>query len=544
MPDAAAALLADLHAFVDHVGERGVALTDTGRLRIADIRAINARFAEPDELDHELGAHTYHVRSEDDAWRVHFLRLVGQAAGLLDTRQGRLRRAARARTFERLEPAEAERDLFVAWWWKGAWDLLPGMEGVPRLALMRDRGATATALVALGTASHPLEALGTKLRTALAPGASASTGFALSDDAWGYATWSLCLEPLAAFGGSRPTRTVEELNGHAFETLAAVGVTEAGVALLRAAGEARPAAPPRIRRGMRGAAPPPRAADVDEADIAFMIEMERRERIMRDHPDYQDAIARGADLVGGVNPRAHIVIHEVIDAQLAENEPPEVRATYERLLDAGYDLHSVLHAIAEALGHEVWASQTDERSFDNARYVARLAALPASDADDGGTSDMDDAAPLEELPPATLSAADREKLRRLSRSLRAWEGDLTDLPVEIADRGAPLLAIWTDATDGTVRALVPDLDTDPGPLLLAAFVEAALRPNAGQPALPARVRVHPELATAIRSALQDVGVTLEAAEELPNAHGALDELTDYLTQPRPDRRRRRKRRRR
>lgn len=536
MPDAAAALLADLHAFVDHVGERGVPLTDTGRLRIADVRAINARFAMPEELDHAHGDHLYRVRSEDEARRVHFLRLVGQAAGLLDARRRRLHRAGRTDAFDRLDAEEAVRELFVAWWWKGAWDLLRGMEGVPRLALVRDRGATATALLGLGTGSHALEALGTKMRKALAPAAGASTGFALSDEAWGYATWSVCLEPLAAFGGSRPTRTIEELNGHPFETLAAVGVTEAGVALLRAAGDARPAAPARVRRGMRGAALPPRAADVDEVDIAFMIEMERRERIMRDHPEYRDAIERGVERVGEVNPRAHIVLHEGIDAQIAGNEPPAVRAAHERLVASGHEPHSVLHAIAEALGREVWAAQREGRPFDNARYIARLAALPAADAGDAGQ--------IEELPPATMSPADREKLWRLPRSETEWEGDLTDLSIEIADRGSPLCAIWADATDGTVRALVPDLDREPGALVLAAFVDAALRPKAGRAELPARVRVHAELATALGPALGSVGVAVQTADELPNVHDALDSLADYLATPQPHRRRRRKRRRR
>jgi len=535
VPDPAT-VLADLHAFIDHVGDRGVPLTDTGRLRIADVRGINARFAVPEELDHELGPHTYRVRSEDEAWRVHLLRLVGQAAGLLDARRGRLHRVARAGAFGRLDAEDAVRELFIAWWWKGAWDLLRGIEGVPHLALIRDRGATASALLGLGTTSHALEALGAKMRQALAPAASPSTSLALSDEAWGYVTWDLCLEPLAAFGGARPTRTVEELNGHPFETLASIGVTETGVALLRAALEARPAAPPRIRRGMRGAAPPPRAGDVDEDDIALMIEAERRERILRDHPEYRDAIDRGVQRVGEVNPRAHIVLHETVDAQLAGNEPPEVRAAYERLVTAGHEPHSVLHAIAEALGREVWAAQRDRRPFDNARYRARLAALRATD--------CDDAEAAEELPPATMPPADREKLRGLPRSVRAWEGDLTDLPVEIADRGAPLCAIWTDATDGSVRSLVPDLDAEPGSLALAAFVDAALRPKAGRPELPARVRVHPELATALSFALAGVGVALETAEELPNVHAALDALADYLARPQPPRRRRRKRRRR
>ncbi|HEV2249011.1 MAG TPA: hypothetical protein VGT60_00695, partial [Candidatus Limnocylindria bacterium] len=79
MPEPVPALLADLCALLDHVGERGVPLTDTGRLRLTDVRAINARCAAPDELDRRYGEHVIAVRREDEAWRVHFLRLAAQA---------------------------------------------------------------------------------------------------------------------------------------------------------------------------------------------------------------------------------------------------------------------------------------------------------------------------------------------------------------------------------------------------------------------------------------------------------------------------------
>lgn len=55
----------------------------------------------------------------------------------------------------------------------------------------------------------------------------------------------------------------------------------------------------------------------------------------------------------------------------------------------------------------------------------RLAAMPEP-ADDA----EEEEAP-EPLPPARLSASDRERLRRLPQGTRVWEGDLTDLSVEM-----------------------------------------------------------------------------------------------------------------
>lgn len=105
---------------------------------------------------------------------------------------------------------------------------------------------------------------------------------------------------------------------------------------------------------------------------------------------------------------------------------------------------------------------------------------------------------LEPLPPARLSVRDRERLRLLPRGTRVWEGDLTDLPIEIERLGAPLCALWADE-DGTIRAVLPDVGAEPGQLVLAAFVRAALHPQPGRAELPARARVHPEIASALRA---------------------------------------------
>lgn len=498
---------------------------------MADVRAINDRFAAPAELSERFGEHIHRARREDEVWRVHFVRLVAQAAGLIDARLGRVRRTARARIFARLASEEAERQLFVAWWWKGAWDLV-SLAGAIDLRLMRDRAVTGSALAELGTLTYRIDALGARLRTAF--GAPGSRQLALSDEAWGFAGWRVCLEPLAAFGGARPTYTTKELNGHRFKDLSALALTERGVTLVQAALTARPAAPARVRRGMASLYP---VAQRGAGDASEPIEEgERRERILAEHPEYREAIERGEERVGDVSPRAHLLAHESIAEQLAANDPPEVRAAYERLLELGHGEHAVRHALADVLMREIWRSQSEREPFDHGRYAVRLAALPEP------TVDAEQEQALERLPPARLSARDRERLRRLSRGTRVWEGDLTDLPVEIESVGPPLCALWTDG-DGTIRALLPDVSAEPGQLVLVAFVRAALQPQAGRAELPARVRVHPEIASALRGPLGEVGVVVEEAEDLPLAHEALESLAEFFALPPGQGPRRRRRRR-
>ena len=532
MPDSgpAAPLLADLGALLDHVGERGLPLTDTGRLRMADVRAINDRFAAPAELSERFGQHTHRARREDEVWRVHFVRLVAQAASLLDARRGRVRRTASARLFVRLAPDEAERRLFVAWWWKGAWDLI-SLAGAIDLRLMRDRLVTANAVAELGTLTYRMDALGARLREAF--GVRVSSHLALSDEAWGFAGWRVCLEPLAAFDGARPTYTTNQLNGYRFKDLSALALTERGVALLQAAVGACPATPARVRRGMVSAYPVAQSG-ANHASERIGAE-EGRERIRDEHPEYVAAIERGEERVGEVDPRAHLATHEAIAEQLAAHDPPEARQAYERLIERGHDEHAVRHALADALVREIWKSQEAGGPFDRERYATRLAAMtePAHDADDEEA--------LEPVPPARLSVGDRQRLRRLPRGSRAWEGDLTDLPIEIEGLGAPLCALWADG-DGTVRAVSPDINAEPGQLALVAFVRAALHPQAGRAELPERVRVHPGVAAALREPLGEVGVIVEEADDLPLAHEAMESLAEFLARPRGPRARRERRR--
>jgi hypothetical protein len=510
------ALLADLGALLDHVGERGLPLTDTGRLRIADVRAINARFAQPDQLDAKIGDRVFALRREDQAWRVHFLRLTAQAAGLLDARLGRVRRTARARAFARLAEDEAERRLFVAWWWKGAWDLL--VAGGLDLWLEEDREATARALLELGTEPLTLERTGARLRAAIAPD-SDRTHLALTDDAWGYAAWH-ALRPLVALGGCVETRAVEDFNGHRFEHLAALRVNERGAELLHAALDAQPAGTPRVRRGMASGWPVPRRARGRAKANATAAEDERHERIIAQHPGYQAVIDLGEDMAGDVNPRAHLVTHEAIEEQLAANDPPEARAAYDRLAALGHADHDIVHALADVLVREIWQAQHDHSSFDRVRYAVRLAALPEP-------LEEPEAAPRD-LEPARLVRRDRRRLERLPRTAAAWEVDLAELPIEVERVGTLLCAIWGDATDGTIRAFYPEFDAGPTGLVLDSFLRAALRPQAGAPGLPAQVRAHAEIAAALRGMLGELGVAVEATDELPAVHLALDSFRQFI----------------
>ena len=109
---------------------------------------------------------------------------------------------------------------------------------------------------------------------------------------------------------------------------------------------------------------------------------ERSVLIRLAHPDLDDAIDNGHDelVVDGtpMNPRLHLAIHEVVAAQIIDNDPPEVLATAQRLLALGRDTHEVLHMLGSAVTEQIWTATHEQRSYDRGEHMRALTALPGS----------------------------------------------------------------------------------------------------------------------------------------------------------------------
>ncbi len=63
--------------------------------------------------------------------------------------------------------------------------------------------------------------------------------------------------------------------------------------------------------------------------------------------------------------------------QIDTGDPPEARATYERLTAAGQSKSQALRHMADALRVEMDRMLADSQPFDNARYAALLAKIPS-----------------------------------------------------------------------------------------------------------------------------------------------------------------------
>ena len=62
--------------------------------------------------------------------------------------------------------------------------------------------------------------------------------------------------------------------------------------------------------------------------------------------------------------------------QIATNEPPETKATYERLQAQGLSEGQALQLIGLVLKKEMKEMITESRGFDNDRYIALMRKLP------------------------------------------------------------------------------------------------------------------------------------------------------------------------
>ena len=76
---------------------------------------------------------------------------------------------------------------------------------------------------------------------------------------------------------------------------------------------------------------------------------------------------------GEANPFLHLSLHLAVAEQLAIDQPPGIRAEFERIRTARGDEHAALHALLECLGEVVWTAQRHGKPPDAQLYLACLA---------------------------------------------------------------------------------------------------------------------------------------------------------------------------
>ena len=100
--------------------------------------------------------------------------------------------------------------------------------------------------------------------------------------------------------------------------------------------------------------------------------------LIAEHPEYHELLAdpdatQGDYPVaeGRTNPFLHLSMHLAIQEQISVDQPPGIRAAYQRLL-ATRSAHDATHCLMEALGEMMWEAQRLGKALDNERYLTLI----------------------------------------------------------------------------------------------------------------------------------------------------------------------------
>ena len=67
---------------------------------------------------------------------------------------------------------------------------------------------------------------------------------------------------------------------------------------------------------------------------------------------------------------------EIVDNQLRENDPPETRETYDRLLTVGYSDQEARELVGAVISAEIYQMLKQQKPFEEARFTKALRQLP------------------------------------------------------------------------------------------------------------------------------------------------------------------------
>jgi hypothetical protein len=114
---------------------------------------------------------------------------------------------------------------------------------------------------------------------------------------------------------------------------------------------------------------------------APLTELERlAAQIVARHPEYHALLEQPEQHLdhdfppeaGAINPFLHLSLHLAVAEQLAIDQPPGIRAHYERLAAAKGDEHAALHAVQECLAEVIWSAQRHRTPPDATLYLSCL----------------------------------------------------------------------------------------------------------------------------------------------------------------------------
>ena len=101
--------------------------------------------------------------------------------------------------------------------------------------------------------------------------------------------------------------------------------------------------------------------------------------VIASHPEYHRLLEDRQSLErdyspadGAINPFLHLGLHLAIEEQLSIDQPPGLRAEYERIAAAAGSEHDAKHELLECLGETLWQAQQTGSPPDATLYLGCL----------------------------------------------------------------------------------------------------------------------------------------------------------------------------
>jgi len=117
-----------------------------GNLPLKVVSAINDRFVKPLPLEETIGGQTFRIRSEEDLWPLHYLRILAEVGGLIKTGAARRWQLTKeGEHFLSAAPLLQTAFLLSVWWYKVNWLIaypFTGMgKGLPPMFIIHALGS-------------------------------------------------------------------------------------------------------------------------------------------------------------------------------------------------------------------------------------------------------------------------------------------------------------------------------------------------------------------------------------------------------------------
>ena len=76
------------------------------------------------------------------------------------------------------------------------------------------------------------------------------------------------------------------------------------------------------------------------------------------------------------NPLLGEEMKKVVKNQIRQNDPPETKQTYDRLIKEGFPIDEVMRQLAVVIAAEIYDVIKNKKPFNQDRYIKRLNDLP------------------------------------------------------------------------------------------------------------------------------------------------------------------------